>query len=312
MKTCICVLFLTAISFLNAQEVVKSTVTPSITIILTGDIQPGVSGDSSYKYDRFLRKKGFDYPFKKVTGFFNKADIVIGNLEGALTNSKEKRKKRFTFKNLPVFAVSLKKAGFDVVTLANNHSFDYGEKGLLETIKVLKEENIMTVGAGKDENEAYKPAIIRKNGIVVGVLSFSDIVSGNIAAVNRPGVSWASSFLLPKVIKSTKERVDILLVTFHWGEELAEEPNERQKKLAYLAVDSGADVVFGHHPHCIQPMEEYKNSLIFYSLGELVFDRQKREQEIVELIVKKIDDKTVFDYEIIPIVILNNQPNFIK
>jgi poly-gamma-glutamate synthesis protein (capsule biosynthesis protein) len=164
--TCLLILWLSIRGF---GEVTVST-NPAcsaerVTIILTGDIQPGITGKSSDWFDRLIAKKGADYLFENATGYLSAADIIIGNFEGVLTDSNTRARKKHTFKNSPAFAAALKKAGFSVLTIANNHSLDYGVRGLKDTLQALSKNGIYTVGAGSDENEAYKPVFITTHNV---------------------------------------------------------------------------------------------------------------------------------------------------
>lgn len=140
------------------------------------------------------------------------------------------------------------------------------------------------------------------------MLGFGSIIAGDLAARDRAGVAWSGSALVSQAIKSARKKADFLIVTFHWGDEKSALPNEKQKRLARAAIDSGADVVFGHHPHCTQTMEQYKKGIIFYSLGEFVFYRTSRKHELAKLVIEKTGSEIKMGYAIVPVKIINGRP----
>lgn len=259
-----------------------------------------------------LVQKGYNYPYEKVKSIIEDADIAIGNLECSLTERGTPvfKNRKIIFKGDVENGQALKKAGFDILNLANNHTMDYGCEGLESTIKILNDLNIHTPGAGFNSEEARKPAFVEKKNHIIGFLCYTVFPpEGYISFVDRPDAARIDYNTIAKEVCETKKRCDFLVVSFHWGNEFEFFPRDTQKKLAHTAVDSGGDLVIGHHPHVLQGVEKYKNRLIFYSLGNFVFDRQIQggsdETVILDL---RIENKRWKEARIIPVKIVNCQP----
>lgn len=278
-----------------------------VTITFTGDIllDRGVRNK--------LSEKGCDYPYLKVRDIFKKSDIVIGNLECPLVDKGTPVLKRrdLIFKGDVKNSAALRRAGYNVLNIANNHVMDYGRDGLTNTIRALKDSSIKTVGAGKDSEEANKPLYINKNGIKIGILGYNMFPpEGFIYSDSKPDTARLDEKLMKENIKNARSKCDFLIVTFHWGKEYSFYPSDFQKEIAHAAVDSGCDIIIGHHPHVLQGTEKYKDKLIFYSLGNFIFDKQiprgTDETVVLNLKIKKND---IIYAEIIPARIENCQPS---
>ncbi len=243
----------------------------SITIVAVGDIFLGERAVS------FLDKKGAAYPYSMMGGVLKDADLAIGNLESPLTESEEPfMEKKYILKAPPSALASLKASGIDIFSLANNHMMDYGASALIETIELLDKEGLGYAGAGVDLAAARRPAIFQKevdgDMVKIAVLSYSKTFPFEFyAKKDRAGTAPGYKKFLVKDIKAARAGADIVIVAFHWGAERMRLPKDYQRELAHLAIDSGAHVIIGHHPHVIQPVEVYKSGVIFYSLGNFVF-----------------------------------------
>jgi len=257
------------------------------TLIATGDVMLGrtVNFNASTKY-------GFNWPFENVKYILSEADIAFINLEGPLTNSCKLRNTGMIFcgdiKNIE----GLTFAGIDIANIANNHSFNYSKKGLQTTIDLLTQNGIQTSGIGKP---TYKDI----DGTKFAFIGFNNIER------EQPGVSWASEANIKAQIKEAKDaQSDVVIVQFHWGVEYKALPSTRQKMLAHLAIDSGADLIIGNHPHWIQPIEIYKGKLITYSHGNLIFD-QMWSKKTREGVIGRYTfyENQLVDVEFIPIFI---------
>lgn len=242
----------------------------------------------------------------------SKADIAFGNLECPITASGNPaiKKQYYLFKADPDNAAALNESGFDILNLANNHTMDYGREGILNTMEALAHNNIKTVGAGKDKESAHKPIFTKVSGMVIGFLSFSSFpTDGYVYIEDKPDVAQLDLNSLTDEVKSAKSGCDILVVSFHWGNEFENYPTDSQKKAAHISVESGADIVIGHHPHVLQGMEFYKDTPIFYSLGNFVFDKQEAAGTDESVILKvKVVDKSINTLELTPIKIIECQP----
>lgn len=202
------------------------------------------------------------------------ADILFTNLEGDVSDIGNNVGSKYSFRMDPLVLPAIKEAGFDIVSFANNHVGDWNVPAFKDTLSRLSNIGILKTGAGFTKYEAETPTIIEKNDIKFGFLGFSDVGPNWIAATNEsPGILLASNPRLPEIIKKAKSKSDVLIVSFHWGEEYKKIHNKRQELLAHKAIDSGADMVIGHHPHVIQDIETYRDRPIVYSLGNFIFDQ---------------------------------------
>jgi len=225
----------------------------------------------------YLEKSGYDYPYSGIKEEIMKGDIAVANLECPLTDNENPVLKRpdLIFRGSELNVAALKGAGFDLLSLANNHTMDQGREGLTDTIKVLESYGIKTVGAGMSRSEARKPVFIEKGKTRIGFLGYSDFPpEGYMYDEDKADVARADMKSLGEEAKAAREQCDFLVVSFHWGKEFDRYPGDRQREMAHTAIENGADLVIGHHPHVLQSVEEYKGKLIFYSLGNFVFDRQ--------------------------------------
>lgn len=174
----------------------------------------------------------------------------------------------------PSIIPTLRSAGIDILSVANNHAGDWGRDAYADTLERLRENEIEYTGGGKNIDEARRPTIIEKNGVKIGYLAFSDVGPNYMkAGENEAGVLLASDPNFEQIIKSAKTQVDYLIVSFHFGDEYKTVHNNRQETLAHKAIDNGAKIVVGHHPHVIQDTEVYNNGYIAYSLGNFIFDQ---------------------------------------
>ncbi len=258
-----------------------------------------------------IDEKGFDYPYQHVKELFINKDIVFGNLECPIYEGDGAVYKRpdLIFKASNENGAALKTAGFSVLNLANNHTMDYSRNGLENTMKVLDKHKIGFVGAGKSYDEARRLLVVKKKGCVIGFLGYSIFPpEGYIFSKDKSDVAKVSEGLSSE-IKTAKEKCDFLVVSFHWGNEFHLYPSENQESLAHEAIENGADLILGHHPHVLQGIERYKEKLIFYSLGNFIFDRQIQKGTDESIIINlTIEDKNIKDVRLIPIKIIDCQP----
>lgn len=242
-----------------------------ITISLTGDIM------LSRGVQRYLEEYGYDYPYEDVSELFLQDDLTIGNLECPITDNgnNANKAKRFLFKADKDNAAALKRAGFDCLNLANNHTMDYMSSGLHDTMVCLDEQGLAYVGAS--ENAALKkPYIFEKHGIRVGVLAYSALpAEGYFFNKDKPTIQYISTMDFSGMEEDiAAAECDFLIVYFHWGIEYQPYKSDTQELIAKKAIDSGADFVVGAHPHVLQEPELYKDKYIYYSLGNFIFDKQ--------------------------------------
>ena len=213
--------------------------------------------------------------FEKIPQKFLKdSDVAFANLEGTASDQGTDRKNLYSFRMDPGVIPALAGAGFDVLSLANNHAGDWGRSAYSDTLARLEENEVRYTGGGRSETEAETPVIIEKYGMKIGFLGFSDVgPSWMEARKDTSGLLLASDPRAGIIVQNAASQVDFLIVSFHWGEEYKSKHNARQEYLAHQAVDAGAKLVIGHHPHVAQDTEVYKNSYIAYSLGNFIFDQ---------------------------------------
>ncbi|MBB6216886.1 poly-gamma-glutamate synthesis protein (capsule biosynthesis protein) [Anaerosolibacter carboniphilus] len=230
-----------------------------ITISFAGDCTLGWDDTAGYfnSFPYRLEKENgdFAYFFKGVKQFFESDDLTLVNLETTLTTYNKKAEKKFRFKGEPSYVNILKEGSIEMVNLANNHIYDYLEQGFKETIGNLEKGEILYSGEG-----------------FMGETTIRDI---KVVSLGYRGWDISIKEQLMKDIQRAKGLGDIVLVSFHWGEERRHFPNKTQRILAYTAIDEGADIVVGHHPHVIQGIEKYKDKYILYSLGNFSFGGNK-------------------------------------
>lgn len=231
----------------------------------------------SGKAGALLEQKGYDYSYSALDGMFKKDDLTVVNLETPITTRGVGAKnKQFVFKGPPKALDALKAAGVDAVNLANNHTLDQGEEGLLDTLKHLGERGIPHVGAGRNSQEAYSAQYFERNGIKIALLGFTRVmpVIEWKAEAGKPGLaSVYDSAEGLKAIAAAKQKADIVVVVVHWGRERMEQYDKTQQALGHSFIDAGADLVMGGHPHVLQGIEPYKGKWIAYSTGNFIFTR---------------------------------------
>ncbi len=265
-----------------------------ISLIITGDVILG----RSVNYITST-KNNFSWPFEKTKFWLKNADITFINLETPLIDNCSLTVEGMIFCADKRNITGLIDAGVDIVNLANNHLGDYLEDGVKQTTKLLDENNIKYCGFSQ-------PTLINIKGKTIAFLGYNEIPS-------RFGKKLEEEKIIEE-LKTAREKADFVIVAFHWGTEYTHQPTERQKYFAHLAIDNGADLIVGNHPHWIQPVEIYKEKIIFYALGNFIFDQmwsEKTKQGIVAKIY--LYQNKVVNVEILPIKIVNyGQPFFIE
>ena len=226
-----------------------------------------------------MDEHGSIYPFERVRDLLQDADITIANLEGALTERGLPVDKLYNFRTPPRFASGLKEAGIDVVALGNNHTADYGVVGVQDTLAALDDAGLLYSGAGMNEAAARAPAIVEVDGLRIAFLSYTDQLVNMFAGLYQAGVAYADVASITEDVGAARLVADVVVVSIHSGLEYVDDPTVVQQQLAYAAIDAGALLVLGHHPHTLQRLEEYGGGLIAYSLGNFVFDLDAEDLE---------------------------------
>jgi len=298
------------VSILKSQECnqkieVNQTCEGAVSLVAVGDLMMGGSALP------VLKQNGPDYAFDSLRTILKSADVTMANLEAPFTTHGKPFEKEFTFQVPPFFGMSLANAGFDVLTLANNHIMDYGREGLYSTLKILDSLKIRYCGAGENSAAAGKGCIIETSGWRIGFLAYSLTYPDEFWATSKScGAAFPRSEIMEKSIQSMKRETDLVVVSFHWGGELMRHPKNYQRKYAHQAVDCGADLIIGHHPHTLQGLEIYQGKLIAYSLGNFVFGSYSRTVEESVILKVRFENGCLKEAEIIPVDVNNYRTNF--
>lgn len=257
---------------------------PLVSLLAVGDLSFSRGVEQT-----IIKNDNLEYPFSELGNFLSRADITFGNLETPLTSGRVIQSGEMVFRSDPKMAGVLNNQGFDIVSLANNHTPNFGAKGLRDTFNYLDEAGVAYVGAGEDGPRAYAPVYLERQGIKFAFIAHndSDVVPAYYRADEKgPGTALIDEDELAAAISTAKEQVDLVIVSLHSGTEYVPGPNSRQTKFAHAAIDFGADLVIGHHPHVVQTIEEYQGKYIFYSLGNFVFDQSWSQETADSLAVK--------------------------
>lgn len=238
-------------------------------LIFVGDIM------LSRKIGDIMEKQNdWTYPFHHIADTLYGADIAFGNLESQIGKSGTKVGSEFSFHADPRTIEGLLFAGFDVLSVANNHAWDYGPLAFAETLTLLRENSIAPVGGGENYSEAHEPFRTEVRGTKIAYLAYTNLIPKSLSEPNaRPAVAYLELGTVTKDIEHVSKTADVVIVSLHWGDEYETESGEYQKLVGRALIDAGADLIIGHHPHVPQEIEEYGGGVIFYSLGNFVFDQ---------------------------------------
>ena len=277
---------------LSVEEKQESSNNPEINLFLVGDIMLGRG------VEYMINKEGkgdFKFPFLEIADELKKSDILFANLEGSISDRGIKVGSIYSFRFKPEAVDGLVYAGFDILSLANNHMLDYQRTALEDTMDILKENNIDYIGAGFNKEEAFSLKIKEVKNTKIGFLAYTNLGPENWKVGEKnSGMAWINENNISEIvkdIKKAKERVDVLVVSLHAGEEYKKNPTPFQISFARSCINNGADLVVGHHPHVVQGIEKYNNAWIVYSLGNFVFDQGFSEETMKSIILKVIIDE---------------------
>ncbi len=281
----------------------QETPSPEIRLFFVGDIMldRGVAFYMQENQDWF-------WPFRRIADFLRKADLVFGNLESMISDKGTNVGSIYSFRADPAVIPGLKFAGFDIVSVANNHSFDYTRSAFEDTLHRLTESGINYVGGGFSDPESRSPVIKTIAETKIAFLGYSSVGSSSWQATSEtPGIAWLDIEEIERFkqdIYSAQEKSDILIVSIHFGEEYQFEPSPSQRILAETAIEAGADLVVGHHPHVLQPLEQYHQGWIAYSLGNFIFDQYFSSETMKSAILEvTVQDKNITNLNLIPVAL---------
>lgn len=293
-------------------EVVASKPNDTLTMSMVGDIMMG-------RYvEEVTDSHGFDYLFRYMKPYFNASDYVSGNYEHpALAKDVSKYEEADTAIRLNSYGngvEAVKNAGFSVMTLANNHMMDFEEQGLIDTIDQFEKADMDYVGVGSNitkakENINYQDV----KGVRVATLGFTDVYGKNaVAKNNQAGLLNSNPDLLFELIGNAKDakkgNADLVVVNMHWGQEYATSATGRQTELAKAVIDAGADIIIGHHPHVVQSFDMYKDGIIFYSLGNFIFDQGWTRTKDSAMVQYHLNENGQATIDVVPLLIKEATP----
>lgn len=290
-----------------------TTVNQKWSLAAVGDIMLSRNVDATIK----KTEQQYDYPYTKIKSFLP-GDIVFGNLETPLIDGASVPSGTMVFRSDIKNAEALKKAGFTILSLANNHTPNQGQKGLLSTFQVLTDQELTYIGAGKNYNDAYSYKTVQINNFKIAWLAYNDNdvvppsygASGENEENSHAGTALMQNAKLEEEIQAAKEKTDFIIISMHSGTEYKELPNSHQIDFAHRAIDAGADLVIGHHPHVVQTIEKYKDKYILYSLGNFIFDQMFSNETRGGILVKfNFLNKKITSIQLVPTMIVNySQP----
>lgn len=285
---------------------VEKDPTSKLTVTLVGDMMFGRNIE-----EVIIPNYGYEGLFSYTLPYLQESDYTTGNFESPIVikDGYNQADKFIHLSAKPEAAKAIKKVGFDSVNLANNHLKDYGKQGLIDTLHTFAKNKVETVGAGRDSKEASKISYETVKGIKIATLGISDILPKEFSTKkDRSGILPADPDLFFPLVAKAKQNSDLVIVHIHWGVEYDSGYHPRQKDIGHALVDAGADLVVGHHPHVLEPVEVYKNGVIFYSLGNFIFDQGwSRTRESVLVQYKLLQDGQA-RIELNPMFIREGQP----
>lgn len=251
------------------SDVIAEETAEQVSLSFVGDMLPG-------EYiAKIMAQEGYDFPYQKAMLYLSEPDIMAGNLELPVTTGGTPIENTpYVYKGSPDALPAMRDAGFDVMSLANNHALDQGLEGMRDTMKHLQEVGIGYMGVGENDTEAFAPLLMESKGVKVAYIGVSGFIPFAELKADRnvPGIAETyDTTRTVAAIQKAEQDADIVVVMVHWGEDAMDTPEELQRDYARQYIDAGADLVIGSHPHVLQGFESYKGKWIAYSLGNFVY-----------------------------------------
>lgn len=241
----------------------------SVSLLFVGDIMLSRSVGAL-----MLEQDDWFWPFRQIASVTAEADLAFANLETTVSNRGTASGCGFCFRADPRSLQGLAVAGFDVVSVANNHIWDYGADAFVDTLMHVRAMHIDPVGGGSNLAEARAPVIREVRGTRIAYLAYTDLLPLSAGAtLHTPGVNRYDPVRMQEDIAAARQLADVVIVSFHTGDEYHLAHNAKQERIYHAAIDAGADLVVGHHPHVVQEVEHYRGGWIAYSLGNFIFDQ---------------------------------------
>ena len=270
-----------------------------------GPVRIRAVGDLAFywQFGEAIASTDFD-PFAALNGALGDADLSFANLETVLSKAPAPRgvaeKPGVPLIRGPARAAQLTaRAGVDVVSVANNHAFDFGAAGLTDTLAETERAGLVAIGAGATAEAAARPHIVTLRGLKIGVLAFAE-------KSNHPANGKAVLHKLEQAeaaVRALRPQVDVLVISIHWGVQYQLRPTKKQVALAHTLIDAGADALIGHHPHVLQTIEAYRGHPIFYSLGNFAFGTQPVPRNLSAIVELEVEARKVRRVTVLPVVL---------
>ncbi len=277
-----------------------------VRIAAGGDFNPGD------KIAEVAAVRGSRYPWASVGPVLKAADIATVNLEGVVSSrGSPVPDKEFHFRGArSMLAGAVDAAGLDVVTVANNHSLDFGPTAFLDTLAALRAVGVRSVGGGANLAKARRPAVLEAGGLRIAFLGYSDVVPYGFGATSSsPGTAVADPGAIRADIRKLRRRADLVVCWFHWGEELVTTPTSREQEFASACLNAGAKLVLGSHPHVLQPVvRPSPRLLVAFSLGNFVFPAGSPGTQRTGVLEVDVASDGVRGYRMRPATIVGGQP----
>jgi len=253
-----------------------------VSLVAVGDVMLG------RWVGRRIAQEGIDSPFRSVVPSLRKADLAVGNMECALTHEPFAVEKRFLLRASPDVAPGLKRAGFGLLSLANNHAEDCGKPGVKEARRLLRAAGVEPLGPED------RPVVIERAGLRIGFVGLCDLPSYGTRSVRQ--------------VTALRKKVDVLVVMVHWGFEGSSRESVEQRRFAEKLAGAGANLVLGSHPHVLQPIRWVHHCLVAYSLGNFVFDARPGKERVSEILSVTLGEHGVENYSTTPVSIFRGYP----
>jgi poly-gamma-glutamate synthesis protein (capsule biosynthesis protein) len=251
---------------------------------------------------RMEAEDDWSLPFEEIADLLRSADLRFCNLECPISDRGHNLHHLYSFRADPRALEGLRTAGFDVVSQANNHAYDWGPEALTDSLERLRGAGIRPVGAGQNALAAHYPVLMSVGRLRIAFLAYVDVDPREAAAgVDRTGVAWLDPPQVLADIRFARPLADLVIVCPHWGVEYALKPTRDQVQLAHQMIDAGADLIVGSHPHVVQPLEPYNTRWIAYSLGNFIFDQKSAATHRGLMLRVTVRDKQIADVTPIPI-----------
>ncbi|MFH1598593.1 MAG: CapA family protein [Patescibacteria group bacterium] len=289
------------------SETITNTDPVQTSLIFGGDVMLARTVEQ-----KMLKYQDWTRPFLEIAEQFSQADIAFINLESPLYDGGSATPNgSVVFRALPQTIEGINLAGIDIVTLANNHFGDQGTAGMEYTMNILSDNNIEYCGAGFDSDQSHHAVSIERNGLKFAYLGYA-YPNSNLASTTKMGTNNMDIDIMIDDVNRAGQQADLVIVSMHSGAEYVYTPGQQQIDFARAAIDAGADLVIGHHPHVVQTYEQYEGGHIFYSLGNFVFDQEWSVPTTEGVVVKvTLQDKNISNIEFKPIKIVDyHQPTW--